>query len=821
MKRVLPYLLLLVAVPAWAQFKTPGQRAHGNLGPAVTAATNAANSATTTANTAAALAKGKALPSLPAMSPPSVNGSVARVGADLDFSRPSLALKTHVLVANTAPGTVLNQWAILSGSPSMTTVALTTTTGGVEGICTGGCGSIGSAQIQNGGFASCAFDGATTAGDYVGLSTSVGGKCTDIGVSQPVGILTVGRVYSTNAGAGTYLINMLPPDVVNAAGGGVNIPSQAGNDTLYSGSGAVVSGRPNIIHAGGGTLYAALAACPVSGVPCTIVADPGRTYTLASQFILGRTNSGAYALPQTLVNDGATINCTDTSAPEGNGLDDCIILGQKARYIGTAYGAIIQASSTASLNSIMTTFGGVYLDIWQAGHTYRGGQLILDANGDTEEVTTPTPGSAATAVSQTPGPPSWPANSVALGTTTSDGGVTWTVIANSSEIPPHPKVGTGGTRVSIRGGDFIGSTSTGAFVRAIVHISALDGFGFGSDLTTGGITNGGTGLWIDDGSTNDVCTALSTPFACCLGPGTGTCASGGTLTNQITIDGLWVAPGVISGGTTAGPLYGMRVSSENSGTVGVNCLGCAVVDLEGTGNIATISIDATNANLVGTNFFEPYVELHGTSNATDGILINNARGTTLVGGSFDHNTCNTPGPTCVTNCLHIKGVNLDAVSINTRVFGSTCVNGLINDLSGRTLGAGNVNYTYTNTGNNAPVFDGLELNGGINNIATPLTLSVSGTYALPAAALTMQKFIWAAAGVTETLPLPSYVGQVLNGVVCQNGTGGFTPAFAAIGGLTIDGTFPAFTTQANKCGNFSLWYDTATHAYLMGSATLL
>ena len=74
-----------------------------------------------------------------------------------------------------------------------------------------------------------------------------------------------------------------------------------------------------------------------------------------------------------------------------------------------------------------------------------------------------------------------------------------------------------------------------------------------------------------------------------------------------------------------------------------------------------------------------------------------------------------------------------------------------------------------------------------------------------------------AASATITLNAPSCAGQVLNVFVCQNGTGGFTPSFAQGAGLTIVGTFPTFTTTANKCGEFSLTYDTASHAYLTGS----
>jgi hypothetical protein len=54
-------------------------------------------------------------------------------------------------------------------------------------------------------------------------------------------------------------------------------------------------------------------------------------------------------------------------------------------------------------------------------------------------------------------------------------------------------------------------------------------------------------------------------------------------------------------------------------------------------------------------------------------------------------------------------------------------------------------------------------------------------------------------------------------MVCQNGTGGFTPSFTAAGGLTITGTFPTFTTTASKCGRFNIFWTSATQAYLVAS----
>lgn len=109
---------------------------------------------------------------------------------------------------------------------------------------------------------------------------------------------------------------------------------------------------------------------------------------------------------------------------------------------------------------------------------------------------------------------------------------------------------------------------------------------------------------------------------------------------------------------------------------------------------------------------------------------------------------------------------------------------------------------------------------GVNALPAVLehtqTISTATNYALQSAQVTSEVLTFSASA-TVTLPQATVAGQTLNAIVCQNGTGGFTPTFAAIGGLTITGTFPTFTTTASKCGVFSLHYTTTTQAYLVGS----
>lgn len=105
-------------------------------------------------------------------------------------------------------GTVLNSLVKLTGAPSTAILTATTDTSGVVGICTGSCGTSSTATIQTTGSASCVFDGATTSGDYVQISNTTVGDCTDAGSTYPTAGQVLGQVKSTNVGAGTYGVNL-------------------------------------------------------------------------------------------------------------------------------------------------------------------------------------------------------------------------------------------------------------------------------------------------------------------------------------------------------------------------------------------------------------------------------------------------------------------------------------------------------------------------------------------------------------------------------------------------------------------------------------
>jgi hypothetical protein len=124
---------------------------------------------------------------------------------------------TISLANNTASGTTANRLAKLSGGTA--TTPLTTDTTGLLGLVVSGAGTTGSAQIAQLGFASCLFDGTTSAGDFVRASTTVAGGCSDAGTTYPSSGQVIGRVLTNGNGSGIYPVLLFGPAFSTAVAG--------------------------------------------------------------------------------------------------------------------------------------------------------------------------------------------------------------------------------------------------------------------------------------------------------------------------------------------------------------------------------------------------------------------------------------------------------------------------------------------------------------------------------------------------------------------------------------------------------------------------
>jgi hypothetical protein len=151
-------------------------------------------------------------------------GVAAGTGISVSGSWPTQTISSTtatLTIANAGTtGTTINTLTKLTGVPSTAVIAATTDTGGVVGITTAGAGTSGNATVTMHGSTSCVFDGATTAGDYVQISSTTAGNCHDSGATYPTSGQVIGRVLSTNASSGTYTLDLFPAEMQAASGGG-------------------------------------------------------------------------------------------------------------------------------------------------------------------------------------------------------------------------------------------------------------------------------------------------------------------------------------------------------------------------------------------------------------------------------------------------------------------------------------------------------------------------------------------------------------------------------------------------------------------------
>lgn len=137
-------------------------------------------------------------------------------------------------------GTTLHSLAKLSSGAAIKTA--TSDTGGAIGIVTANAGTTGSATIQAIGSANCNFDGSTTAGDYVQISSSTAGDCHDAGSTYPTSGQVVGVTLGTNTGAGTYTVDLFSSEI-QASSNGPATQLKFGSTTLSLGATAPTSGQ--------------------------------------------------------------------------------------------------------------------------------------------------------------------------------------------------------------------------------------------------------------------------------------------------------------------------------------------------------------------------------------------------------------------------------------------------------------------------------------------------------------------------------------------------------------------------------------------------
>lgn len=184
---------------------------------------------------------------------------------------PNIGLEAVQIANASATGTTNFTLTKLTGAPSTAVIAATTDNknNSIVGITINGGGTTGNATIAYQGIVPCLFANATTAGDFVTVSTGTTGNCNDFGATAPTdGSLAYGRVLVTNAATGVVNLILLNSNV--EASGGTPIGLAAGGTGLVQSASQTITTNGTAVAAG---TCQAQPAATITGVTTTSTAD--------------------------------------------------------------------------------------------------------------------------------------------------------------------------------------------------------------------------------------------------------------------------------------------------------------------------------------------------------------------------------------------------------------------------------------------------------------------------------------------------------------------------------------------------------------------
>ncbi len=278
------------------------------------------------------------------------------------------------LANDTTTGTAQRLLVKLTGSPSKVRTTATTDTAGALGICALGCSTSGAAVITLRGFETCTFDGATTAGDFVSISSSTAGNCHDSGSSRPTNATQiVGRVLSTNASGGTYTVWLTPDDTGTVSGActnqavtGVTLGTGIGCSTITS---AFVNNTIAITGSDINTSSQVTATHLSSALP---IAQGGTGAATAGAYTTFGNNTNSTAAPSFVSLPGKPqsfeLNITNTAGTIQHRIYSDALVGTASNWADRVTGASGTLANTPQVNSSTGFTNGVGVDASALSH---------------------------------------------------------------------------------------------------------------------------------------------------------------------------------------------------------------------------------------------------------------------------------------------------------------------------------------------------------------------------------------------------------------------------------------------------------------------
>lgn len=210
-------------------------------------------------------------------------------------------------------GTVLYQLVRgVTGTSPLQVIRTATSDTEALGICSDNCGTTGQAIILLSGAVKCDFDGATTARDYVTVSTTAAGKCHDASSVRPTSARIVGRVLVTIGTAGlAWIISYgtgvdgsfsSASDVISAFTSCSGTQYLGADGACHSAAGGIPSGTITMILSG---------ACPAGFTENSALNGRMLQGTLAANGNVGTTGGSATITP------AGTLSAVSAGTPAG------------------------------------------------------------------------------------------------------------------------------------------------------------------------------------------------------------------------------------------------------------------------------------------------------------------------------------------------------------------------------------------------------------------------------------------------------------------------------------------------------------------------